>query len=171
MCMDLLKSLGFANVESKSGPGGGDLGIDIEMVEPIILKTGKQRLEKIMVQCKNYQSKNIGYSEIVSIIAKARNLDFDRLLIITSSELGAQAKQAIVHAANNKAPVEVTYWDKSALEDLLEVHRQVHEKYFLPKPDKSITSEQIERLHFPYVLNPAKAFDPLAIKRPLAEYA
>jgi hypothetical protein len=62
----LLRREGFVDVFDTSRPGGGDLGKDIEMLEEIPLKTGKNGENALLVKCKNSQSKNIDYSKMVA---------------------------------------------------------------------------------------------------------
>jgi hypothetical protein len=129
LCKDLLLEADVA-AERKSGPGSGDMGCDIIAVEKIALKIGALR---------------------------AKTLNCDRLLIITSHDLSAQARDTCAKISiDSRYDVKVSYWIEADLVGRLLKSPVLSEKYFGAFPHSKKIKFQTECSGFSFV--PAKIY-------------
>ena len=98
LCKEIMRRRGFQNVQRLSGFGSGDLGRDLTAEENLTSITHVTIPTKILVQCKNYgpSRTTIGPAVIESLANRARSLQCNRTLIITSHDLSSPAK-ALAH--------------------------------------------------------------------------
>ncbi len=111
-CTELMRRTGFHNVRRMGGPGGGDRGRDIHAEENLTSASGGTITTTILAQCKNYAGsrRTIGPADVEALAQRARTLHYNRILIITSYDLSAQAKQTAHDMATNPAWSIIAEW-------------------------------------------------------------
>jgi hypothetical protein len=94
------------------GPGGGDRGRDIHAEESLMSASGGSISTRILAQCKNYYGSrtSITPTNVETIAQQARTLHYNRILIITSYDLSAQAKITALDMATNPAWSIIAEW-------------------------------------------------------------
>jgi hypothetical protein len=103
LAKEIMRRKGFQNVQRISGPGSGDLGRDLTAEENLTSITHTTIQTKILVQCKNYgpSRTTIGPSVVETLANRARSLQCNRILIITSHDLTSTAKAVATSMINN----------------------------------------------------------------------
>lgn len=103
LCTELMRRKGFQNVRRMGGPGGGDRGRDIHAEENLTSASGGTIITTILAQCKNYAGsrRTLSPGDIEALALRARTLHYNRILIITSHDLSAQAKETAHDMATN----------------------------------------------------------------------
>jgi hypothetical protein len=132
LCKECMRRKGFRNVVRMSGPGSGDRGRDLHAEESLFSQTGRSIDTKILVQCKNYWGSRttIGPSTVEKLAQRARTLGYNRVLIITSYDLSAQAKQTALDINKNPAlGVSVDWWTEYDLSGLLLEYPDVKQRF------------------------------------------
>ncbi len=120
LCRELLFRRGFNNVIRMAGPGSGDSRIDLHAEEFLVSRTGQSIPTKVLVQCKNYGGSRttISGEEVEKIALRAKTQNYNRVLIITSYDLSAPAKN-IAQKINNDSGwgVNIQWWTEHELVD------------------------------------------------------
>lgn len=95
-----------------SGPGSGDRGRDIHAEENLISATGGAISTKILAQCKNYAASrtSIDSGDVEALAQRARTLNYNRILIITSYDLTSPAKTTAFDMATNSSWSIIAEW-------------------------------------------------------------
>jgi hypothetical protein len=133
LCKDILQEDGFQNVQRMSGPGSGDMGQDIIAEEIVATKIGITITFRTLIQCKNYgKSKTtISPKEIEEYANRAETLEYDFLLIMTSSDLSAQAKRiADIISHDKRRRIKINFWTESDLVGRIMQSPRIYGIYF-----------------------------------------
>ncbi len=132
-CFELLKCLGFKNVNWRKGTGyassPSDQGRDI-VCERALEDTvdGKLTVEKWFVDCKHYK-KGVPPEKIQSTLTWAQSEKPDWVLIIASNFLSNPCKNFIENYARDKPPFKIRYWEKKDLEKITQGQSILLKKY------------------------------------------
>jgi hypothetical protein len=132
LCADVLEAEGFKDV--KVTEGTGDWKMDIVADELLVSQAGDYEILHFMVQCKHYvrSGKNVRPNEIGEMFPYLYSTEKERLLIITDTDLTAQAKKEIdsFNKKNFVSNKKAVYWSRRELENRLLRHRWILDKYF-----------------------------------------
>jgi hypothetical protein len=123
LCYDLLKEIGFVNVNWRKGTGlaasPADRGRDIECQIRQTEIDGTEFLERWFVECKHYK-KGVPPDKLQSGLSWALAQRPDRLCIIASGFLSNAAKDYLEKfKTENKPPFRIKVWEKPNLQILL----------------------------------------------------
>lgn len=138
-CSDLLRSLGFKNVDWRKGhpDEGWDIEAECDAVHP-----GGSRHERWYVQCKRYSlSSGVPPSKIDTKRIEMLPAKPDCLLLVTNSYFLPKVKDwsKTVH------PFRVELWDGNVLESLILRHARIVEEYF-PEMAQRLMDDHIHLL-------------------------
>lgn len=151
LCYDLLKKLGFKNINWRKGTGEkgntSDSGRDIEASRIITDIDNTIYEEKWYIECKHY-TKGIPAEKISNAITWASAENIDKLLIITSSFLSNPCKQYI-EKIKNKYPFKIKIWENKELEAMLNNYIDLLHKYKINKNYN--TYEIMNPYHISYI--------------------
>ena len=146
-CFDLLRELGFVNIDWRKGTGldssPSDSGRDI--VAQLLHKEvdGRQYHETWFVDCKHYK-RGVPPKEISSLLAWAAAERADVALVITSSHLSNPCKDFLKqYETTNRPPYRIRYWERPTLERLLESRDEFLSRYQL-EPNARTEAEILE---------------------------
>lgn len=132
-CFELLKNIGFINVDWRKGTGHSsspsDQGRDIECERVIEDIDGDITIEKWIIECKHYKS-GVSPDKIQGILTWAHSIRPDKVLIIVSNFLSNPCKNFIgEYIQNNKPPFKIKYWEKKQLEKTTQGQSLLLKKY------------------------------------------
>ena len=118
-CYDLLKELGFVNINWRKGtglpssPSDGGRDIECQLLREEI--DGSKYLEYWFIECKHYQ-KGVPPEKIQATLSWANAGRPDKLLIITSNFLSNRAKDYLSdYIKNNRPHFKILYWEQPDL--------------------------------------------------------
>jgi|SRR5271169_2326856 hypothetical protein len=144
-CLELLRELGFINLDWRKGTAHdsspADSGRDIVgyLEHTDVDRTRYQ--EKWFVDCKHYRS-GVGVKELRNLIAWAEVERPDIALFMVYGFLTNPAKDYIqTYKRNNHPPFKIKYWERPTLEDLTRGKREFLQAYGLLKVN--MRSEQV----------------------------
>lgn len=132
LCKDLMRREGFQNVRRLSGPGSGDQRRDLHAEENLASRTGSPLQTRILVQCKNYagSKRTISPTMIENLANRARSLNYNRILMITSHDLSSNAKTIAMGMATNPVwGIIADWWNKHNLTTLLLKYPDLRRRY------------------------------------------
>lgn len=123
-CFELLKELGFVNLDWRKGTGfdssPSDSGRDIVAYYPRAEVDGRQYLETWFVDCKHYK-RGVPPDKVNGLLAWAGAERADYALIIASNYLSNPCKDFLkAYETNHRPPFRVRYWERPTLKGLLE---------------------------------------------------
>lgn len=123
-CADLLRELGFVNVDWRKGTGlassPSDAGRDIVAQLPCVDVGGHQYFETWFVDCKHYK-KGIPPDKVSGLLAWAAAERADVALIVASNFLSNPCKDFLkAFEANSRPPFRIRYWERPTLQALIE---------------------------------------------------
>ncbi|MDQ5936534.1 MAG: hypothetical protein QG574_3870 [Cyanobacteriota bacterium erpe_2018_sw_21hr_WHONDRS-SW48-000092_B_bin.40] len=134
-CYDLLKCIGFVNLNWRKGTGKAaspaDSGRDIEaqLLKTDIDKT--QHFERWFADCKHYE-KGVPATELDNLFAWAAAERPNVTLVIASGFLSNAAKDHLQRYTDNNRPVfQIKVWEAPQLTDFIQEHKELIEKYGL----------------------------------------
>jgi HJR/Mrr/RecB family endonuclease len=137
-CADLIRELGFVNVDWRKGTGlsasPSDQGRDIqaELVRTEVDQSPGS--EKWFVDCKHYK-KGMPPEAVQGLLAWAEAERPDVALVIASGFLSNPAKEYLIkYEQNRRPPFRIKYWERPILERLTESRDNLLQKYLLADP-------------------------------------
>jgi len=136
-CYDLLKELGFINLNWRKGTGKttspSDSGRDIEAQKISIDDVdGETILENWFFECKHY-TKGIPPEKIQGALSWANTENPDKLVILASNFLSNSCKEYLKkYVKNNKPKYKIKIWEKKELEKFSFGKNKLLRKYKLP---------------------------------------
>lgn len=135
-CFDLLKELGFINVDWRKGTGfnssPSDQGRDITASFLRTDPAGEKVSEKWFIECKHYKN-GVPPDKISSAITWAEAERPDVLLIIASNFLSNPCKDYLdKYLHNNKPAFKINRWENPKIEELVTGKYLLLRKYGLP---------------------------------------
>lgn len=120
-CYDLLKELGFTNLNWRKGTGlsssPSDRGRDIECQFLQEGVSGRTYLETWFIECKHYKQ-GVPPDKIQGALAWASAKKPDKLLIIVSNFLSNPTKDFIEELKQNKPSYKIEVWERPDIERL-----------------------------------------------------
>lgn len=154
-CFDLIKKLGFKNVDWRKGTGKStspsDEGRDIE-ADKIIDEYGEITIEKWFFDCKHHIA-GVPPEKIQGALSWAFAERPDKLVIICSNFLSNPCKEYLKkYIQENKPPFKIKIWERTDLEGLSIGKNEVLNKYKLS--DGLDFLNLINPLHIKYVTRP-----------------
>lgn len=137
-CYDLLRDLGFFNINWRKGTGlstsPSDRGRDIECQRMVADIDETSYLETWFVECKHYKQ-GVPPDKIQGAISWATSERPDKLLIIASNFLSNPSKDFLEnYIRNNKPSFKIRVWEKQQLEKLSSNKTQLLRKYRVIAP-------------------------------------
>jgi len=172
-CCDLLKEMGFINVDWRKRTGlnssPSDQGRDIVANFVITDPDGEIKMEKWFIECKHYE-KGVPPDKISSAITWADAERPDVLLIIASNFLSNPTKEYLEKYNNNNKPTfRIKTWENPTLENLVASKYLLLKNYGIPTTRTNIdifnpnhivymSSKQVNSI--PYFLNMMDILEP-----------
>lgn len=136
-CLELLRELGFVNLDWRKGTprasSPADSGRDIVgYVDRTDVDRTRNR-EKWFIDCKHYKS-GVPAKELSNLLAWAEAERPDVALFIVSGFLSNSAKDYLQsYTRNNHPPFKVKFWERPVIEDLTRGKRELLQMYGLLK--------------------------------------
>ena len=119
-CYDLLRDMGFVNLNWRKGTGHdsspSDQGRDIQCELEVKDVDGQKYMETWFVECKHHK-KGIPPAELGGALSWADAEQPDKLLIIASNYLSNLSKENL-EKRQGKASYRIKYWENKQLQDL-----------------------------------------------------
>lgn len=134
-CFDLLRELGFVNLDWRKGTGlagspadrGRDLVCQLDRTDV----DGSRHFETWFVQCKHYK-KGVPPEKLEGVLTWAQAERPDVVLVIASNFLSNPAKDFLEnYQRNNRPPFRIKYWERPTLERLARGKADLLRKYLL----------------------------------------
>jgi hypothetical protein len=146
-CADLLRELGFINVDWRKGTdlsaSPADQGRDIQAELLHTEVDESARTEKWFVDCKHYR-RGVPPEALQGLLSWAEAERPDVALVIASGFLSNPAKEYLVkYEQNRRPPFRIKYWERPILERLTENRDDLLQKYLLADPGVRSQSEII----------------------------
>ncbi len=140
-CYDLLRELGFFNMNWRKGTGlsssPSDRGRDIECQRMVADIDETSYLETWFVECKHYKQ-GVPPDKIQSAISWANSERPDKLVIIASNFLSNPSKDFLEnYVRNNRPGFKIKIWEKPQLEKLSSNKTELLRKYRVIPPAPS----------------------------------
>ncbi|MFD7065221.1 restriction endonuclease [Streptomyces sp. NPDC059906] len=137
-CFELMKELGFVNVDWRKGTGlnasPADNGRDVVAERHITDIDGAVHVERWFVDCKKY-TKGVPPEKIMGLLAWAGAERANVALVIASSFLSNPCKEYLKsYELNNRPPFRVKYWERPQLGKLLEGRDAFVSRYVDSRP-------------------------------------
>ncbi|PFY26218.1 restriction endonuclease [Bacillus toyonensis] len=132
MCKDLIREMGFYNVDWRDG--SFDRGRDIEAELVVDYKLVGEKNEKWFFECKLY-SGGVPVGEVVDKVGWATAQKADKLVILTSSHLSTNTKDYLKEV-QNVVPTKLYYIEGEGLKEIIIKYDSIVEKYFLNQNQK-----------------------------------
>lgn len=147
-CFDLLRELGFVNVDWRKGTAleatPADQGRDIEAQ---LLRTEideSTHFETWFVDCKHYE-KGVPPSALQGLLAWAEAERPDVALVIASGFLSNPSKEHLKkYEQNRRPPFRIRYWERPKLERLTDGRDELLRKFLVAEPGLRTQSEILE---------------------------
>ncbi len=146
-CFDLLRELGFVNIDWRKGTGlnasPSDSGRDI--VAQLLREEldGRQYHETWFVDCKHYK-RGVPPKEVSGLLAWATAERADVALLIASGHLSNPCKDFLKqYETTNRPPFRIRYWERPTLERLMEGRDEFINRYQL-QPSARTEAEILE---------------------------
>jgi hypothetical protein len=123
-CFDLLRELGFVNLDWRKGTGlsasPSDSGRDIVAQYPREDVGGRQYVETWFVDCKHYK-RGVPPDKVSGLLAWAGAERADVALVIASNFLSNPCKDFLkAYETSNRPPFRIRYWERPNLQRLTE---------------------------------------------------
>ncbi len=146
-CFDLLRELGFVNIDWRKGTGHAaspsDSGRDIVAQLLRDEMGGRQYHETWFVDCKHYK-RGVPPKEVSGLLAWAAAERADVALVITSGHLSNPCKDFLKqYETNNRPAFRIRYWERPTLERLTEGRDEFINRYRL-QPNARTEAEILE---------------------------
>jgi Restriction endonuclease len=137
-CFELLRELGFINLDWRKGTGlaasPSDSGRDIVAQLPREELDGRQYFETWFVDCKHYK-RGVPPDKVSGLLAWATAERADVALVIASNFLSNPCKDFLKsYETSNRPPFRVRYWERPNLERLLEGRDEFVNRYLRTSP-------------------------------------
>lgn len=150
-CFDLLKALGFVNLDWRKGTGKktspADRGRDIEAYWERTDVDETKHLDRWFVDAK-HQETGVPPERLQGLLSWAQAERPHTALVITSSFLSNPAKDYLkLYKENERPAFEIKYWERKRLEGFLEDHPELVEKYLLAGSSLRTEEEVIAAEH------------------------
>jgi hypothetical protein len=134
-CFDLLRELGFVNLDWRKGTGlnasPSDSGRDIVAQLPREELDGRQYFETWFVDCKHYR-RGVPPDKVTGLLAWATAERADVALIVASNFLSNPCKDFLkAYEISNRPPFRVRYWERPALARMLEGRDEFVSRYLM----------------------------------------
>lgn len=147
-CFDLLRELGFLNLDWRKGTGRAsspaDSGRDIEAYWEREEADGSKHIERWFVDCKNYE-RGIPPDKIQGLLTWAEAERPDYALVMASNFLSNPAKDYVrQYEENRKPPFKIRYWERPALQRLAEGKDNLLSKYLVQQEGLRSLNELVE---------------------------
>ena len=152
LCFDLLKELGFVNVDWRKGtalpssPADGGRDIEAQLERTDI--DGSKRFENWFIDCKHYK-KGVPPEKLQGLITWSQAERPDVALFIASGFLSNPAKDNLRdYENNNRPPFRIKYWERPTLENLATGHEDLIRRYLfdVPRTESDMLAAQQEVL-------------------------
>ncbi len=132
-CFDLLRELGFVNLDWRKGTGlnasPSDSGRDIVGQLPRQELDGRQYFETWFVDCKHYK-RGVPPDKVTGLLAWAGAERADVALVIASNFLSNPCKDFLKsYETSNRPPFRIRYWERPALARMLEGRDEFVNRY------------------------------------------
>src|ERR1017187_401150 len=132
-CFDLLRELGFVNLDWRKGTGlnasPSDSGRDIVGQLPREELDGRQYFETWFVDCKHYK-RGVPPDKVTGLLAWAAAERADVALVIASNFLSNPCKDFLkAYETSNRPPFRIRYWERPALARMLEGRDEFVSRY------------------------------------------
>lgn len=130
---ELLKRHGWKNVDWRKGTAllgsPADRGRDIVAQLSITEPGGNEYMETWFIDCKHYK-RGVPPEKLYGLLAWANAERPDVALCITSGYLSNATKDYLeAYVRNNRPPFRIRYWERKVLEDLLEGHEDLVQRF------------------------------------------
>ena len=134
-CFDMLRELGFANLDWRKGTGlaagPADRGRDIVGQLECTDVDATKRFETWFIQCKHYR-KGVPPERLEGVLTWAQAERPDVVLVIASNFLSNPAKDFLKdYEDKNRPPFRIKHWERPTLERLTQGKADLLRKYLL----------------------------------------
>jgi len=152
LCADLLEAEGFKVRHSGVGP---DRGMDIIAEKDFSYGVGNPERFIWLIQCKHKNKGSVDRSDLRDYIKDIPKHGADGYFLITDTHLASTVEDDLTNVdKSNDFRFKARYWDKRILENKLNQHQWILEKYGLGEP-KKVAHEKRKWYEF----NPYKLLD------------
>lgn len=134
-CFDMLRELGFVNLDWRKGTGlagspadrGRDLVCQLERIDI----DGAKHFETWFVQCKHYK-RGVPPDKLQGLLSWAQAERPDTALVVASNFLSNPSKDFLRdYEQNNRPPFRIKYWERPTLDRLTQGNVHLLDKYLL----------------------------------------